>query len=81
MKTINFLKENKGLLIFYIIILVIILLWCEKVENTNEKINEQKHINYYEIQQEQQEKPIIYQELKKEYTIEEDLKGGNYEKI
>lgn len=58
MKTINFIKENKGILIFYIIILVIILLWCEKVENTNEKINEQKNINYYEIQQEQQEKQI-----------------------
>lgn len=65
MKTINFIRENKGILIFYIIMFIVILCWCEKVENTNEKINEQKNINYYEIQQEQQEKPIIYQELKK----------------
>lgn len=64
-KIIKFIKENKGLLIFYIIMFVVILLWCEKVENTNEKTNEQKNINYYEIQQEQQEKQVIFQELKR----------------
>lgn len=58
MKTINFIKENKAILIFYIIILVVALCWCEKVENTNEKINEQKNTNYYEIQQEQQVKGV-----------------------
>ena len=65
-KIFKFIKENQGLLIFYIIMFVVVLLWCEKVENTNEKINEQKNINYYEIQQEkQQEKQVIYQELKR----------------
>ena len=64
-KIIKFIKENKGLLIFYIIMFVVVLLWCEKVENTNEKINEQKNINYYERQQEQQEKQVIFQELKR----------------
>jgi hypothetical protein len=64
-KIIKFIKENKGLLIFYIIMFVVILLWCEKVENTNDKMNEHKNINYYERQQEQQEKQVIYQELKR----------------
>ena len=40
----KFLKEHRGLILFFITIVVLAVLWCDFVEKTNDQMNEVKTI-------------------------------------
>ena len=39
----KFLKEHRGLILFFITVLVLAVLWCDFVDKTNDQMNEIKN--------------------------------------
>lgn len=37
------IKDNKGLILFYIALIILVIMWCNHVEKTNDKITNIKN--------------------------------------